>query len=143
MSKDVDIRLMGDRELMQALSNMEYATQQKYLKAILRDASTKTMVPLLRNAVPVKTGNLRKSMGSVPGKSRRNAVVFVGPRMSHRKTAEGSTEHKGWVANILQNAKDQDRYPEKAKSFRPFTGSAAGMEFYKKVGPIRKKINLH
>ncbi len=143
MTNDVDIKLIGDDELLGVLRNLDYATQQKYLKAILRDTSVKTVKPFVKQATPRgQTGNLRKSIGEVTGKSKRTATVFVGPRLSHRKTREGDTGHKGWVANILEFAKPQDRVPENAKAFKPFFGSAAGPGFVRKVGPIKKKTNL-
>jgi len=143
MTNDVDITLVGDKELHEVLKGLNYATQHKFLKAILRDTSAKTVVPFVRQATPRgKTGNLRKSIGTITGKSKSTATVFVGPRMSHRRTAEGDDGYRGWVANILEFAKPHDRVPENAKAFKPFFGGAAGPGFVRKVGPIRKKTNL-
>jgi len=143
MTNDIDIKLIGDKELMQALQSLDYATQQKTLKAILTNASTKAVKPLIKRATPVgQTGNLRKSIGNVRGKSKSVATLFVGPRMSHKRTAEGKEGYRGWVANILENAKGKDRTPEKAKAFKPFSGGTGGPEFFKKVGPIRKRTHL-
>ena len=140
---DVGITLVGDEQLAEALEALDYATQQKFLKAILRDTSTKTVVPFVKRFTPQgQTGNLKKSIGHVAGKSKRKATLFVGPRMSHGKSRRGEDGYKGWVANILEFAKDDDRTPENAKAFKPFSGTAAGPQFFKKVGPIKKKTNL-
>ncbi|MBG7617398.1 MAG: hypothetical protein IZT57_03395, partial [Chloroflexi bacterium] len=123
---DVGISLLGDEDLMKALQALDYATQQKFLKSILRDTSTKTVVPFVRRFTPQgQTGNLKKSIGHVTGKSKKVATVFVGPRMSHNKSREGEVGYKGWVANILEFAKNTDRTPEKSEAFKPFSGSAA------------------
>lgn len=143
MTNDIDIKLVGDNELAQVIRNLDYATQHKILKAILRNAGTKEIIPYVKRATPVgKTGNLRRSIGNVTGKSKRNATVFVGPRMSMKRSVSGSNEYNGWVANILENAKGESRYPLKAKAFRPFEGGVSGPQFYKRVGPIRKRTNL-
>lgn len=143
MTNDIDITLVGDKELLRTLENLDYATQHKYLKAILRNTSAKTVVPFVRQATPRgQTGNLRKSIGTITGKSKSTATVFVGPRLSHKKSREGNDGYSGWVANILEFAKPHDRVPKDAKAFKPFFGTAAGPGFVRKVGPIKKKTNL-
>lgn len=109
---DFDISMIGDKELLRALENLDYKTQHKELKRILRDTATQTFVKRLRQASPKgKTGNLKRSMGHVSGKSRRVATIFAGPRMSVGKRREGSKEHSGWLANIIEFNKHQPRYP--------------------------------
>ena len=142
MSNDVDIKLVGDNELIEALRALDYATQQRELKKILKDSGNQTIVKALQRASPVRTGTLRRSMGTIMGKSRSKATVFVGPRMSHTKTRQGSDQYSGWVANILENAKPGRRYPEKSKAFKPFFGSASGPGFVKSVGPIRNRTHF-
>jgi len=127
-----DIKLIGDKELLAALKDLDYKTQQKFLKRILNDTAQKTFVKKLRQASPVRTGNLRKSMGKVAGRSRRVATVFAGPRMSRGKD---KATHSGYVANILENAKPGRRYP-KGQALK------IGGSFAKSVGPIRKKTNF-
>lgn len=145
MNDGVNIKVVGDAEIMAALQALDQAVALKYLRAILRDVGNKAVVPLLRHAVPLgPTGNLRASMGVVTGKSKSNAVVFVGPRMSHKRDMKGDRKqgYQGWVANILEFAKPGDRRPANAKAFRPFDGDASGPFFFKKVGPIKKKTNI-
>ena len=104
-----EIRLIGDKELMQALTQLEYKTQHRVLKKVVNDTARETIVKPLQNASPVgNTGNLRKSMGTKAGRSRKNAVVFAGPRMG------GS--HKGYIANILEHGKDEKRVPKRARA---------------------------
>jgi len=125
---DVDIRLVGDEQLLQIIRGLDVKTQHVVLKRVLRDTAQKTFVRALRRESPVRTGNLKRSMGHVTGKNRRVATVFAGPRMG------GS--HKGYVANILDHAKDNRRFPKEAKALR-WNG-----RYYKSVGPIRKKTNF-
>ena len=108
---DVAIDLIGDEELLRFLDNLEYSTQQKFLKRILRDTATQTFVKgLRRDAPPSRT--LKRSMGHVTGKSRRVATIFAGPRMSLSK-AQTDSGYKGWLANIIEYNKFQNRYPGK------------------------------
>lgn len=154
MTNDIDIKLIGDKELAEVLRSLNYATQQKVLRGILRDAGNKTIVKALKAVTPVKTGKLKKSMGIITGKAKNTATVFAGPRLSHTKTAAGKAGYSGWVANILEYAKSDIRTPAGAiggrfrrkgvpkKAFRPFFGTAAGAGFVKAVGPIRKRTNF-
>ena len=141
---DIDINLIGDKELKAILDGLDSRTQLIELKKILRATATATFVKALRAASPVRTGRLKASMGHVTGKNRRVATVFAGPRMSHKRNKNFNRRegYQGWVANILENAKDDDRYPKNSVAFKPFTGTAAGAEFFKKVGPIRRKTNF-
>ena len=120
MSKDFDIILVGDEELMRALVGLDYKTQQKYNKRIVRDAARATIVDKLKKAAPRgPTGNLKRSMGVITGKSKRSAVAFAGPRMSSTKrNKDGSTKegYAGWVANIIEFNKGKKRYPGKDRS---------------------------
>jgi len=142
MTNDIDIKLLGYNELTEVLRNLDYATQHKILKSILRNTGTKEIIPYVKRVTPQgQTGNLKRSIGNVTGRSKINATVFVGPRMSHKRSM-GSNEYSGWVANILEYAKGTDRFPEKAKAFKPFSGGAGGPAFYKKVSGIKKRTNL-
>lgn len=140
MTSDIKINLVGDEELLQILNGLDYRTQQIELKKVLRDTATKTFVKQLRREAPKgRTGNLRRSMGHVTGKSRKVATVFAGPRMSHNrrsKSGEMIMGHKGWVANILENAKMSRRKPLKGR-----TMVWAGRHFTS-VAPISKKTDF-
>lgn len=113
MTNDIDITLLGDEELHQILNGLNYQTQHKFLKRVVRDTAQKTMVRPLRDASPRRTGGLQKSMGVVSGRSKRNAVAFAGPRMGG--------QHKGYIANIIEFNKGELRYPTKRNPNRPKT----------------------
>jgi hypothetical protein len=130
---DVDIKLIGDKELIEALRELDFKTQHRFLKGLLTDSANKTIVKNLRQASPVRTGNLRRSMGVIQGKSKKTATVFAGPRMSSRRD---KSEYSGWVANILENAKPGRRYPKNGVAMK------IGDNFVKSVGPITKKTNF-
>lgn len=135
---DVDIQLIGDEEIYSVLSGLDYRVQQIELKKILRDTANQTIVKALKQHSPVRTGGLQKSMGVITGKSKRSAVVFAGPRMSHHPDKAKTGGYSGWVANILENAKPDKRYPTKAKALFPFDYP----NWYRSVGPIRRKTNF-
>lgn len=103
MTNDIDIRLVGDEELLKALHNADYKTQHKVLKKIVRDVGNKTLVKPMRAAAPNRTGTLRKSIGVVAGKSKRNAVMFVTPRVTGK--------YEGYVANIFEHYDGGKREP--------------------------------
>ena len=124
---DMSIDLIGDEELLKIIHVLEVKTQHKVLKKVVGDVAQKTYVKELRKATPVKSGNLRRSMGKVAGKSKKNATVFAGPRMGGA--------HKGWVANILEHAKDKRRVPKgQSLVWRGF--------HFKSVGPIKKRTHF-
>lgn len=108
MTNDIDIKLVGDQELMKVLTNLEYKTQHKVLKRVVGDAAQKTMVGPIRSVTPVRSGTLKSSVGKKAGKSKRSAVVFAGPLMGGK--------HKGYVANILEHGKGTKRTPKNSKA---------------------------
>lgn len=95
MSKpnDIDVKLIGDKELMKVLAGLEFKLQQKTLKKVVGNAA-QTLVRPLRNEIPKRTTGLvqgknskwhpsglgKKSIGKKVGRSKRSAVYFVGPK---------------------------------------------------------------
>lgn len=115
---DVDIKLIGDAELLAAFKELDYKTQHSAMKRVLNDTAMKTFVKELRRQAPVKTGTFRKSIGTKFGKSKSVATVFAGARMG-----DG---YKGYLANIIEGNKGQPRKPG----------------FDKKTGEMRKRPRL-
>ena len=103
MSRDFGIDLIGDKELHQVLTGLDYKVQQKFLKKVVSDAARQTVVKELKADSPKKTGNLRRSMGVTMGRSKKNAVAFAGPRMGGKWT--------GYIANVIEFNKGNVRYP--------------------------------
>lgn len=133
---DISIELLGDKEIQNILKGLDYKLQMKTMKKVVKDAAVQVVVKQLKRDSPKRTGNLQRSMGVIPGKSKRSAVMFAGPRMSHDFT---KSNHSGWIANVLEFSKGTRRYPKKAKTLFPFDGPPM---FYPSVGPIRKKTNF-
>ncbi len=93
MTNDIDIDLIGDKELFAALNALDFKTQQKELKKVVGNAA-QTLVKPTKAVIPRRTTNLtqggskkwhppgtgKRSIGKKAGKSKRSAVVFVGPR---------------------------------------------------------------
>ena len=152
MMNDIDIKLIGDNELAQVIRNLDYVTQQRFLKNILADVGRREIVKYLKIVAPMgQTGNLRRSMGVIRGKAKNTATVFVGPRLSHKESAAGKEGYKGWVANILEFAKSEPRTPKGAeggrfqrsgkepkKTFKPFVPGL----FLREISPIRKRTHF-
>ena len=114
-NKEIDIQVLGVEELMKVLTNLEYKTQHKTLKKITNDVARNVFLPPLRNAHPYQV--IKDSMGVKSGKSKRNAVSFVGPRMggTKKQLSEGKG-HVGYLANIVEYNKYQDRKTKKGAS---------------------------
>ena len=102
MTNDVDIRLIGDEELLAAFRELDYKTQHKRLHQVLSHAGN---IPqkAVRSVIPVRKEKLsppssgararrsgpnkwhppglgRRSVIKKRGKSKRSAVLFVGIR---------------------------------------------------------------
>lgn len=110
------------KEVDEWFKKLEKSMDLKQSRAILRKASTRTIVKGLRGNMTVNSRNLKKSFGNVTGKSKQPAVIFAGPRMdrdhqSKRKTPMGSiavtvaAKYKGHLANIIENNTYRPRYP--------------------------------
>lgn len=140
---DINIDLIGDKELLNVLNGLEYRTQQKFLKKVVRD-SAKPMVTEIRNRTPVgkrvsgssfsvlPTGNLKKSIGTKDGRSKKSAVVFVGPRIGGK--------HKGNIANILEHAKGSRRVPKSGQFLKTPWGPRRSVAPIKRVVFVRPSI---
>lgn len=91
---DVDIKLIGDEEVLRAFRELGIKTQHKRLHQVLNHAAN---IPkkAMSQAIPIRStkqnpsgqkwhpaGTGRKSIMKKRGKSKRNAVLFVGPRTS-------------------------------------------------------------
>jgi len=92
MSKDVDLKLVGDKEILAAFRALDAKTQHRQLHKVLNHAAN---IPkkAQRQAIPVRKTKLkptgekwhppgtgRKSTIKKRGRSRKNAVLFVGPK---------------------------------------------------------------
>jgi hypothetical protein len=109
MSNDIDIKLLGERELMDVLTGLEYKVQHRVLKKVVNDAAnvlvkpTRAVIPIRKTKMqpsgqkwhPPGTG--KKSIGKKAGRSTKNAVVFVGPRT---KTNNYHTD--GWYLRFWE-----------------------------------------
>lgn len=110
MTNDVDIALIGDKELLKILRELDAKTQQKYLKRVVSDSAT-IYVKAARKQIPVRRTKLvppsvmagkkrskwhppgtgKKAVFKKMGKSKRTATVFVGPR-----TGTGDRRTDAW-----------------------------------------------
>jgi hypothetical protein len=94
MTNDIDIKLVGDKELQKVFSGLENKLQHKQLKKVVGNVA-QTVVTPLRREIPKRTTGLantgankkwhppglgKKSIGKKVGRSRKNAVYFVGPK---------------------------------------------------------------
>ena len=106
---DIDITLLGDEELNKVLTNLPFKLQHNVLKKVVSDSANPMVKAIKQDAPRGATGNLYRSIGKVAGRSKRNAVVFVGPRLGGggKRGAQ-----KGWVANILEFSKGKVRRPK-------------------------------
>ena len=113
----LNIKWVGDEDLLKTLQNLDFKLQHKTLKKIVANTAQKIVVRQLRADTPKRnTGNLKRSIGKISGKSKRSAVYFVGPRMSHRGGGvqrSGGSRYSGWLANIIEHNKGGVRKTKK------------------------------
>lgn len=96
MTNDIDISLIGDKELLATLRELDEKTQLRYLKRVVSDAAN-ILVKAEKRVIKARTtklippvsgdprrwhtpGTAKRSITKKMGRSRRNATVFVGPR---------------------------------------------------------------
>jgi len=139
MSKDFDIRLVGDDELVKALRMMEYKTQHKVLKKIAGDTARKIFVGPLKRAHPYD--QISRSIGVIKGRSRRVGAAFVGPRMvpgwKLTDKQKQSGNYSGYLAQIVEYNKGQVRTTKKgySRGVMPTTGKGKMKSTYRSLMP--------
>jgi hypothetical protein len=104
---DVDIKLIGDKELLRAFRELDVKTQHKRLHQVLSHAgnipkkAASQVIPTRRTKLkqsgrkwhPPGTG--KKSIMKKRGRSKRNATLFVGPR-----TGTGSYKNDAYYLKV-------------------------------------------
>ena len=96
---------VDQKELKQIINDLENLLPPKRgTKTIVRQAMRKAMKPMLKklkDLVPVKTRQLRKSLALINGKSRGKSfpAVYVGPRV---KNAYASKDKSGFYMYFLE-----------------------------------------
>ena len=96
------------------LKKMEDKVQRKNTNTILRRTAREVYFPPLKTSSPVKTGSLRRSMGSITSKKRHLSTVFVGPRVIRGWNEKPDKLHRamrfsGRIANVLEYSKGRIR----------------------------------
>lgn len=146
-----ELQLIGDKELRKILEKLPGKVDVRLLKAAARRAA-KPLVKSARRKAPSKTGNLRKSIGTIGLRSHNGAAaVFVGPRSGRRNKYDGWYAHfvefgsRGVVRYNTKHRKKGQRYKSdnKAKPFmRPAYDQEKGnmmKEYEKHVGFVTQK----
>lgn len=120
-----DIR--GIDELSIILRKFPSRIEKKILKSSLRKAS-KVIVKRARNTVPVRTGNLRRSIGIVVNKTNSKSApsMSIGPRKGKK------LKNDGWYGHLVEFGA-----PARGVAAQPFMRPAAeegSAEFVKVFG---------
>ena len=131
------------KDFYKAVDRLEGRVQMTEMKKILRNTARKIYIPALKSASPGK-GKLKASWGTVTGKHRTTATIFIGPRVprGYNKMSDDekrAAKYGGWVANILDFAKPHRRYQNmdnKSGLLRTPWGVRTS------VGPIKKKTRF-
>ena len=134
--------LVNAQDFYKMVDKVEGRTQVTNLRKVLRNTAKKVYIPSLKSASPKgDTGKLRASWGTITGKSRYQATMFVGPRvprgyrlMSDEK--KKAQKYGGWVSNILEFAKTGRRYPKNGKFLKTPWGPRTS------VGPIKRRTRF-
>lgn len=88
MTKDIDIQLLGDEEIIKVLRGLPGKMGKSFVQRAWIKAA-KPVVKAQRAGMNFKnpTGNAHKSIGKVRGKSYKSPTVFVGPRKGIKNDA--------------------------------------------------------
>ena len=95
MPKDIDIQIAGTKELKAILRELPQKTRRKYMLKAWRK-STKPLITAARNNISGYSKSLAKSIGNITGRSKKSAVVYVGPRV------KGKWKDSGWYAPFVE-----------------------------------------
>jgi HK97 gp10 family phage protein len=84
----------GDRQLRRTLARLDDKVQKKLLRQAVQ-ASSKPVVKAARNAAPVETGTLKRSIGVKMKiyKRQATAMAIVGPRTGFGFTDDDGVRH--------------------------------------------------
>jgi hypothetical protein len=111
-----NITLSGFKELDKLVKSMPEAVGYKFTTEIFTAIYKRSFIPIVKSKIPVgrkwgysakyssrihPPGNLRDSIGTVVGRSRRTPSVYCGPK-SRMAFGRGSTKADGWYAHMIE-----------------------------------------
>lgn len=106
------VQIEGFQELQQKLKVLgDDRGKRKSVERVLRKAARSTVVAA-RGEVPVRTGNLKKSIGVVRARRSRDPLLYVGPRGGRRYKNDGF--YGGFVEQGTKKGIQPNRYMARA-----------------------------
>lgn len=144
---EVSFRLEASK-FYKDLEDLDHRTRPKVQKAILRDVANRVFKSKLRAHAATfnrysKTGNLKRSMGNITGKSKRVSTIFHGPRMATMGVRD-PMNYKGWVTNILENVKPGSHIKRRShfRWIHERNRQRAEMEVYRSIARVLRRKGI-
>jgi len=118
---EIEIKTAQIKILEDFFSDLSAADQKKIFISGFRKAS-RPLVRDLKNAVPIRTGRLQRSIGSIENPD--NISILIGAKLS------GSSRNKGWHGHFTENG-TKERF-RRTKNNAP-TGSTPGIHWFENI----------
>lgn len=95
MSNDIDIKLLGAREIDKILNELPQKVRRKFILAAWR-RSAKPLIQAARNNIRNYSKQIAESIGNITGKSKTFPTIYIGPR------AKGKFKNIAWIAPFIE-----------------------------------------
>jgi HK97 gp10 family phage protein len=95
------MQLMGDVTLLKRLHDLPVKVQKKIGRRAIAKAARK-LVKAAKARVPMRSGQLKKSIGYRPRTYKSNVVAIVGPRKGFATTVDGKRHDPAKIAHLVE-----------------------------------------
>lgn len=96
MANDVQIKLLGEKEIEQILNKLPAKLTRKFILASWRK-SAKPIINAAKSNIQSYSKSIAKTIGNITGRSKRYPTIYVGPRAK-----AGTFKDKAWLAPIIE-----------------------------------------
>jgi HK97 gp10 family phage protein len=96
MAQDIDIKLLGQKELEQILKKLPDKLTRKFVLASWRK-SAKPIINAAKNNIKGYSKSIASTIGNITGRSKKYPTIYVGPRAK-----AGKNKDKAWLATIIE-----------------------------------------
>lgn len=116
-------KIQGHRQVIANLSTLENRVRKKILRKVVRKAQ-KPMIADARQRCPKKTGQLRKSLGTIVKTYGSNVIAVGGPRGGFRIEIDGQAVDPVHYAHLVEMGHRGGGFSKVAVPPHPFLGPA-------------------
>ena len=116
-------KVQGHRQIIANLSTLENRVRKKILRKVVRKAQ-KPMIADARQRCPKKTGQLRKSLGTIVKTYGPNVIAVGGPRGGFRIEIDGKPIDPVHYAHLVEGGHRASGFSSVTVPPHPFLGPA-------------------